>query len=391
MFSDLSFFSIVILLAAGQGLFLSLALLVAKQGNWRANRYLGLFTLAVVFAMVDVSIDADATEQGTLLLRTLLWPRDFIYGPAIYFYVREITLPNRYTLLPRQWLHFLPALLHAAIFWIMPIFFAAFHNAMLTGEANAQSGSIALIEGVGTVELLTSIIHVFIYLWLAVRLLKPHRERIASTFSYNEHISLNWLRILLMGVVAVYVIWIIEDVLSEFVDMPNGVDDLLGVSMVLLVYAMSFLGLRQPVIFTGQSAMQIAEKQVTAEPDIQKYKTSSLSDDLSQQLLVELQSLMHREKPYLNSQLSLPQLAEQLGVSGNYLSQIVNEQLQQNFFEFINSYRVDEAKLILSDSDRKKDNILNVALDVGFNAKSSFYTAFKKHTGMTPGEYRKRA
>jgi AraC-like DNA-binding protein len=85
----------------------------------------------------------------------------------------------------------------------------------------------------------------------------------------------------------------------------------------------------------------------------------------------------------------LPQLAEQLGLSPNYLSQVINERLEQNFFDFINWYRIEEAKHRLASPVGERDNIITLALDAGFNSKSAFYTAFKKHTAMTPSQYKK--
>jgi len=324
--------------------------------------------------MVDMSIDSDSTEQSALFLRTIIWPRDFLYGPAIYFYVREMTLPGRYSLLPKQWLHFLPAILHAALFWMLAAVHAPMHKAMLTDDTSAVPDLAATIDSIVNVELFSSIVHIGIYLWLAVSVLKSHRQRIESTFSYNERISLAWLRRLLFGIIAVYLILVFTDLFGYFVSLPDNFGYLLGISLVALV-----------------NAALVQEMPDQEGADAHKYKTSSLSDDLSQQLIVELKALMSRDKPYLDSQLSLPQLAEQLSISVNYLSQIINEQLNQNFFEFVNSYRVDEAKTVLSDTNRKKENILTIALDSGFNSKSSFYTAFKKHTEMTPGEFRKRA
>jgi len=107
-------------------------------------------------------------------------------------------------------------------------------------------------------------------------------------------------------------------------------------------------------------------------------------------LVEELQQLMKDDKPYLDSQLTLPQLADKLGVSVNYISQIINEQLNLNFFEFVNGYRVEEAKSIFNDTLRGKDSVLTIALESGFKSKSSFYAAFKKQTGLTPGAYRKQ-
>jgi len=403
LFSDLTLYSVVLLLAAGQGLFLAIALLVVRTGNWRANRYLGLFTFAIVIAMVDMSIDGDSTDQSALFIRTLIWPREFLYGPAIYLYVREMTLPGKQTFFAWQWLHFLPAIFHAVVFWTLASVFAPLLlNSIQASNADTVSGSSNLFESVVNIELLSSIVHVSIYLLMALQVLRTHRQRIASTFSYNEKISLNWLRWLLFGVIGVYLVWVFTDLLSDFIATSDVFEYVLGVSMVVLVYSMSFLGLRQPVIFTGQTATHVLQAEQTvavsqakaAQPEqsaVQKYKTSSLSDDLSKQLVVELQSLMGSEKPHLDSQLTLPQLAGQLGISSNYLSQIINEQLQQNFFEFVNAHRVDNAKSLLNDDKRKKENILTIALDSGFNSKSSFYTAFKKHTQMTPGEFRKRA
>lgn len=392
MFTDLTLFSVVLLLAAGQGLFLALALLLIKKGNWLANRYLGLFTFAIVITMVDISIAGSSNEPSAVFIMTLIWPRDYLYGPAFYFYVREMTLPGKYSLSPVQWLHFLPALLHAVIFWTLAsVYSPSLSNAILASNSDTETEVGLLAEIIGNFEQFSSIFHIGIYLCLSVWVLRSHRQRIESTFSYAEHISLNWLRWLLIGFVAVYLTWMVADVLGDFVKLPEAFDYLLGVSMVLLVYSMSILGLRQPVIFAAQTATLVMEAETGKESDTQKYKTSSLSDDLSQQLVAELQDLMSSKKPHLDSQLSLPQLAGQLGISANYLSQIVNEQLQQNFFEFVNHHRIDYAKVLLSDASRKNENILTIALDSGFNSRSSFYTAFKKHTKMTPGEYRKRA
>jgi AraC-like DNA-binding protein len=85
----------------------------------------------------------------------------------------------------------------------------------------------------------------------------------------------------------------------------------------------------------------------------------------------------------------LSQLAQQLGTSANYLSQIINEQLKVNFYDFVNGYRVEEAKRLMCSTERQNTNILKIALDSGFNSKSAFYTAFKKATSITPTQYRK--
>jgi AraC-like DNA-binding protein len=110
--------------------------------------------------------------------------------------------------------------------------------------------------------------------------------------------------------------------------------------------------------------------------------------------LVEVQKLnsfMKTEKPYLNPSLSIRNLAEDIQMNSRDLSILINQNLEKHFFDFVNEYRIEEAKIILKDSSKKEFTILEILYEVGFNSKSSFNTAFKKHTGYTPTEYRKTA
>ena len=98
---------------------------------------------------------------------------------------------------------------------------------------------------------------------------------------------------------------------------------------------------------------------------------------------------MLKEKPYLNPSLSMNELGRKISISPRALSQIINECLGINFFDFVNNYRVEEAKRYLADSSNQNRNILEILLDVGFNTKSVFNRVFKKHTGMTPSSFKK--
>jgi len=102
-----------------------------------------------------------------------------------------------------------------------------------------------------------------------------------------------------------------------------------------------------------------------------------------------LLQLMENEKPYVDSGLTLTQLAGRLNISPHNLSEVINTQLQQTFFDFINHYRVEQVKTDLADSQKQHYTFLALALEAGFNSKSSFNAIFKKHTGMTPSEYQK--
>lgn len=121
-----------------------------------------------------------------------------------------------------------------------------------------------------------------------------------------------------------------------------------------------------------------------------KYKKSTLTPGRSNLYKQKLLELMEQEKLYIDEEITLEKLAERLTISKKHLSQIINEQLNQNFKNFINKYRVEEAKEKLLDPKEIDFVLLKIAFDVGFNSKSVFNSAFKKFTKMSPSEYREK-
>jgi AraC-like DNA-binding protein len=169
----------------------------------------------------------------------------------------------------------------------------------------------------------------------------------------------------------------------------NILGDLITVMAVILIYAMGYLGLRQPAIFTRAFVSQQTAIEESVDQAEEKYRRSGLDKETGHVFLNELTGHMEANKPYLEGDLVLPKLAQQLGISANYLSQVINEQLNVNFYDFVNGYRVEEARRLMRNAGQTNTNILNIALDSGFNSKSAFYTAFKKATSMTPTQYQK--
>lgn len=132
---------------------------------------------------------------------------------------------------------------------------------------------------------------------------------------------------------------------------------------------------------------QIHGKEQLKELPIKKYKKSPLKETDTAQYLSRLQHCMLKEKPYLNPQLTLRQLAKMLQLHPNYLSQILNEKIGQNFSEYINNHRLETFKIKAQDPGNRHLTILALALESGFNSKTVFNTYFKKRMGMTPSEY----
>ncbi len=129
-------------------------------------------------------------------------------------------------------------------------------------------------------------------------------------------------------------------------------------------------------------------KPVLITEEAPKYAKSALTEDRASRIAAKLKRAMTHDRLHLDPNLSLWALSKHVGVSDNYVSQVLNEEIGQNFFDFVNSYRVAEAQTLLVTSD---ETILKIAFDTGFNSRSSFYTAFNKNTGLTPSSYRKTA
>ena len=122
----------------------------------------------------------------------------------------------------------------------------------------------------------------------------------------------------------------------------------------------------------------------------QKPRTSTLSPDENSQYRVKLRHMMEVEKVYRDPNLTIKTLSSLMVISPRVLSQIINDQLNTNFYEFINQQRIKEAQLLLNTPDTQQKSILDIAYDVGYNSKSAFNRAFKHFTGMTPSEFRKK-
>jgi AraC-like DNA-binding protein len=159
------------------------------------------------------------------------------------------------------------------------------------------------------------------------------------------------------------------------------------IGIILLVGEIKKSGVIRPEVVDPLRVVQSLRKtNEFLSSTIVKYEKSGLTRELALRDLERLKHIMRVEKPYLDSELSLPDLSMQLRIPRNRLSQILNEYIGASFNDFINSYRVEEAKRILLANDGS-GNILRIAFDAGFNSKTTFYTIFRKATGMTPSEY----
>ena len=389
---ELNLYTSVLLLGAAHGVFLALALVNTRRGNVVAHRLLALLTLT--FA-ADLGVDFLLRSRYLLIMPKLVYIEivtSFIYGPLTYLYVKALTSRSRFQFTHATWAHFIPFVV--GILLLIP--FMLQDNSLVVAQIyeDADIDHMGLWILAALLVIFAPIPQIGIYLVLSVRQLVRHSRIIRNQFSSIERINLAWLRNLLLALLTLYIVYALIALVSPFAD--GGVyEEALSLMMVVVIYAMGYMGMRQPRIFsyspaTSEDATE-PEVAVTELPQAapKKYRKSALDADMSQALHAELKRHMDQERPFLESNLTLTDLAGQLGISPNYLSQVINEQSGCNFFDFVNAYRVETAKSLLVSA--RQTSILDIAMDAGFNSKSAFYTAFKQHTSMTPSQFRKAA
>lgn len=391
----ISLYSSILLLGAAHGLFLALALVNVKGGNTLAHR---LLTLLTVTFSVDLGVDFLRESYYLTQFPKLNFVEDitsFLYGPLVYLYVSALTSKGDFHFSGGKWVHFLP--FAASILLLIPFINLSDDHVreLIYSNADVDDSMGLWIIGGLLVDLLPIPLIGF-YLVLSFRKLSRHRRDIRDYFSSIERISLTWLRNLLMALLVLFLIYMLALFFSRYFGFDKEAEGILNIATIIVIYTIGYMGIRQPIIFssTKTSATTIPdlpEKSIedSNQQERKKYEKSALNADMSKALLEVLQHTMADEKPYLESQLTLNQLAERVGVSTNYLSQIINEQTGSHFFDYINQHRVEAAKMLLADPTQTRTSILTVAMEVGFNSKSAFYTAFRKHAGLTPSQFRK--
>ena len=232
-----------------------------------------------------------------------------------------------------------------------------------------------------------------VYAVLCLLRLYKHSKNIGKYFSFKEGISLQWLKTVSYLVILSDFIMLLTNLFSDFIRVitVETADNIMHASNVLLVFYVGFMGFRQKLIYNSvnENTLQTADKQLKQkENEVSKYVKSGLKDAEAEKYYGLLLDLIEKEELFQNGKLLLKDVADRLGISNNYLSQIINQKTGKNFFRFINEYRVEKAKQLLADKGGKY-TILSIAYDCGFNSKSSFNTIFKEYTGKTPSEFLK--
>jgi AraC-like DNA-binding protein len=372
--SDITFNSVAFIVAISVGFFLSLMLFFSRKGNMKANRYLSL--LIFFFSLLQIW---DVLIQTRLLLKfphmlMVLNPLLFILGPFVYFYVKALTSVE-WKFRVRTVVHLIP--IAAVYVFSLPVYF-------LSGQDKIRLITGAFLRHkfiIHPIFYILGEIHILVYLFFSVMNLMEHSKRIKNNFSFTERLSLAWLRNLLIIFIILWLTFAIRVFYHSKLIWE------ISASLALLtMYVVGYFGYNQPVIF--QESMNETLPAFNRE-EKKKYASSSLTDEEINDYLKKLRDLMDNEKIFERNDLKLGDVAEKMNLPAYYVSQVINEKLGKNFYDFINEYRVEEVKKRFGDKKYDHMTILAAGFDSGFNSKTAFYSAFKKNTGVTPKEFKK--
>lgn len=216
-------------------------------------------------------------------------------------------------------------------------------------------------------------------LGLTIRKLNRYQKFLLNTYSTLSGKSLLWLRNLIVATLIIVVLWLFSHVQFIMGYDNEGTYSIVTLGMVLFLFWMGYFVILQFPLFQAMPYSEIANPAET--PKQLSPKTVEYHKKLMQ--------FMEEESLYTDPELNLPYLAKKLQISPGYLSQIINEKENKSFFEFVNHYRVEAAKAKLTNTEFDQYSIMGIALESGFNSKSTFNSLFKKFTGQTPSSYKK--
>jgi len=384
--------SLNLLIGAGslQGLALSCVLFFLARSRkyqplWWLGGFVGSFSLLV---LSDVLLQTGAILELPHLYQVF----DFLIfwlGPFCYGYVRGLLGYASWSW-PQRLLHFMPGLLLQML--ILPSLFVGTE----TKRAAILSDMSLIPQNSPDFLILSAGLLAFAYLVRCLFLIRIYWQDLENQYSDTERYKLSWLAQLLAFCSFLWVLWMFSIVWGF-----KWADLLAQLGLVIGVYALGYCGLRQPKLWvspkedcevTTKSNLLIAPNTTIAKfaPSVlsTKYLKSSVSPEELATIGDKLKALMTKELTFLEPELSLSDLADNLNISQHTLSQTLNMHFGQSFFEYINSLRVKEVQRCFADPAYSGMSILDIALASGFSSKATFNATFKRLTGITPSESR---
>lgn len=361
--------SLTVILIFGALILLSfLTLSNPMKVNRKANFWFGIFLfLWSTFWLEEIvllTFDTTLNPILDLLVRFAQYFTPIIF----YFSVLFFTRPNyafakgdvKYLVLPLVYLGVLIAQL-------------------FTGQQNLNAYLL-----IATGLILAQTIYYPITAYLKIR---KHQKKVVLFASNTNEIDLKWLEHIILLVLLISIIISVYNVVFSL----SSLNVFINLVFVFVVFMFAYYTLKQKEIFPLDEKQRNEIISIDDEKQLLEMKRKIISDQELLAIKTRLNDLMQEHRPYLDSELNLIKLAELLQLTSHQLSYVINTGFNENFFQFINKYRVERAKELLASESMNTYSILGIAFESGFSSKTSFNTTFKKITHQTPSEFKKKS
>ncbi len=360
-------------LIAGSSLLITLLIFFnPNEFNKSGNKWLSLFVFCIFLMNIDEFLSYNNLYFGNI--KFYIFSR-YCIVPVFYFTIIYFVKPNK-KWKPIYFLHF--------TFGLLFLIFEQNSTQIINGnlvinKASSSNFSIYFNEFLMYFVLPSQFI---IYFWQCLKEIEKHNQIIKKFSSNTEEIDLKWLKHILYIIISFSFFFVVY-IFTQSAIMINS----------LLLISLFFIGynaMRQKEVFKfSENSKEEIRTIIKDEKKQELIKKREINIE-DKKIYEKLLQLMQNDKPFLNPDLSLFSLASILDISVHTLSFVINECSSENFNQFVNRYRIDEAKKLILDPKKNHLSILGIGYEVGFNSKSVFNSTFKKTTGYTPIQYKNK-
>lgn len=354
-----------------QGFFVVLLLNNKNVRRSRANVFLSILLICLSFSIAHILFAGAVLNHLSAKVYSLGDPTFFLIAPLLWFYIKELT-GERVKISGPLFLHFLPFLL---------IIFLSLTLRSIDPEFPFMQFLERHHRLINVTFWIVVVVQFSSYQFFVRKKWSTYQEVIQQEVSNKEGLDIAWVRFFMIVFLMINIFFLFS--LFAAIHLNHGYWQYKVIALIfsLSVFALGYKGVLQKELFQkDERATHDVISGTSPDPSMNK---------LNQELLSRLLVYVKEEKPYLDSELTLSALAKALNISRSQLSIVINEGTGDNFYDFINKYRVEEVKRLMTDPNVKNYNLLGLALEAGFKSKSTFNLIFKRFTGLTPTEYRK--
>jgi len=374
---DLTLLNAIELLAGFQAFLFAIYLIFKKDGKNLSNYFIAIFIMLLAYNVLDF-FAAFIFNHWSKNIGTFMQLLIYLAAPALFLHIKTSLFSN-YKLKTKDFWHTVPFLLTLAVVIYLIVI------EITQGNVSEKTERI-----VGIIFYSLLYLQIFFYLYVSYQQLKKHKEIYFENYSSNNTQRYTYITNLILLVAVIFSLSMVNIFTRWFYHFESFrfISYVVIITVLGLFCWLIIIGLRSPELFINEDEAQPSVKKLVK---IGERNSSLKTESENNELVKKVNKYMKDEEPFLDASLTLHTLAHKTNISSRELSILINHHLNKHFFDFVNEYRIEKAMEILKDPTKKGITVLEILYEIGFNSKSSFNTAFKKHTGLTPTQYRKNA